>query len=141
MPDNVTLDPPITNIERLLAKAAGMEDVSVDEPETRIERYLKAICDRLDSGGTGGDIFVVTFSYDESTETWSADKTFAECVAAWEAGKNLFSFDGGNYYPMTSVTTESDEVTYIAFYIADAETQTIVGYGINAEGACYYGGE
>lgn len=51
MPDNVTLDPPITNIERLLAKAAGMEGVSVDDPETRIERYLKAICDRLDNGG------------------------------------------------------------------------------------------
>lgn len=60
MPDNVTLDPPITNIERLLARAAGMEGVSVDEPETRIERYLKSICDRLDNGGglpeiTGAD--------------------------------------------------------------------------------------
>ena len=54
MPDNVTLDPPITNIERLLAKAAGMEGVNVDDPETRIERYLKAICDRLDNGGGGG---------------------------------------------------------------------------------------
>ena len=133
MPDNVTLDPPITNVERLLANAAGMEGVSVDEPETRIERYLKAICDRLDSIG---ERFVVTFTYDDQTETWSADKTFAECVAAWEAGKNLFAKDGdGNYYPL-SVYNATD----IQFANIDAETFAVIGgYAIDEAGVYYYG--
>ena len=93
-----------------------------------------------DSTGGSGGRFVVTFTYDESTETWSTDKTFAECVAAWEAGKNLFALESGIYYTMSSVATESDEVTYISFCIADAETQTISGYAIDAEGAYYYAG-
>lgn len=179
MPDNVTLDPPITNIERLLAKAAGMEGVSVDEPETRIERYLQAICDRLDSGGTGGsqlpdptenDVgkvatvvdnsgtyeygletpsssggrFVVTFSYDSGTETWSTDKTFAECVSAWDAGQTLWAFemtgDTGLFESLSSVFTNADGTpTYFAFYVADAESNVMLGYGIDAEGAYYYG--
>ena len=88
---------------------------------------------------SGGGRFVVTFTQDPDTEEWSADKTFDECVAAWEAGKNLFSYAEGIYYPMTSVITGGDEVTYISFDIADAELQTLTGYGIDAEGAYYYG--
>ena len=85
-----------------------------------------------------GGRFVVTFTQDPRSEEWSTDKTFAECVAAWEAGKNLFSLADGTYYPMTSVTTESDEVASITFYMADAESQTISGYCIDAEGVYYY---
>lgn len=138
MPNDVTLDLPITNIERLLANAAGMENIDVDDPETRIERYLKAICDRLKSIG---ERFVVTFTYDDQDETWSADKTFAECVAAWEAGNNLFALADETYYPMSFVATDNGDVTYIAFYSADAESHSIFGYGISADGAYYYGGD
>ena len=89
--------------------------------------------------GSGGVRFVVTFTQDPETEEWSADKTFAECVAAWEAGKNLFAFADPSYYPMSFVATESGEVTYIAFYLADEEANVMVGFGINAEGVYYYG--
>ena len=84
--------------------------------------------------------FIVTFSYDDQTETWTADKTFAECVAAWEAGKNLFALAGAVYYPMSFVATDDGDVAYIAFYTADAEESLITGYGIDAEGAYYYSG-
>ena len=134
MPDNVTLDPPITNIERLLAIAAGMEGVSVDEPETRIERYLKAICDRLDSIG---ERFVATLSYDDTTETWSSDKTFEECISAWEAGQNLFVLADGTYVPVSLVVTTDGDVTFISFSVVDAETHSIAGFGIDADGVYY----
>ena len=90
-------------------------------------------------GGGSGGRFVVTFSYDEATETWSADKTFAECVAAWNAGQNLFALAEATYFPMSSLMTDDGEVTYIAFYSADAESKTVSGYCIDAEGAYYYG--
>lgn len=173
MPDNVTLDPPITNIERLLAKAAGMEGVSVDEPETRIERYLKAICDRLDSGGTGGsqlpdptendvgkvatvvdnsgtyeygletpssggDKFVVTFTYDETTETLSTDKTFEECLTAWNAGQAMWSLSDASMIALSNVVAEEGNPTYFGFYIADAESGAVIGYGIDDNNDAYY---
>ncbi len=133
MADDITLDAPETRIERFLAAAAGVDGITLDEPETRIERYLKSICDRLKSIG---ERFVVTFTYDDQTETWSADKTFAECVAAWEAGKNLFAKDGeGNYYPLSLYNA-----TDIQFSNIDAETFAVIGgYAIDEGGVYYYG--
>lgn len=39
------------------------------------------------SGSSGAESFLVTFTQDVETETYSADKTFAEIMAAYEAGK------------------------------------------------------
>lgn len=49
MTDDITLDAPETRIERFLAAAAGVEGITLDEPETRIERYLYMIAQ-----GSGG---------------------------------------------------------------------------------------
>lgn len=49
MTDEITLDAPETRIERFLAAAAGVEGITLDEPETRIERYLYKIAQ-----GSGG---------------------------------------------------------------------------------------
>lgn len=49
MTDEITLDAPETRIERFLAAAAGVEGITLDEPETRIERYLYKIAQS--SGG------------------------------------------------------------------------------------------
>ena len=43
MADEITLDAPETRIERFLAAASGVEGITLDEPETRIERYLYKI--------------------------------------------------------------------------------------------------
>lgn len=92
-------------------------------------------------GGTGVGRFVVTFSFDEATETWSADKTFAECVAAWEAGQTMWALnsDLGAMVALATVVAEGGEPSFFGFYIADAESNTISGYSIDADGAYYYG--
>ena len=84
-----------------------------------------------------GGRFVVTFSYDEGTETWSTDKTLAECVAAWNAGQTLFAYNVGTptYIPMSSYNSED---AYMAFVAMDGEAGTAFGFGIDAEGAYYY---
>lgn len=43
MTDEIPLDAPETRLERFLAAAAGVEDITLDEPETRIEKYLYKI--------------------------------------------------------------------------------------------------
>lgn len=49
MADEITLDAPETRLERFLAAAAGVEGITLDEPETRIEKYLYKIAQ-----GSGG---------------------------------------------------------------------------------------
>lgn len=49
MTDDITLDAPETPLERFLAAAAGMDGITLDEPVTRIEKYLYKIAQ--DSGG------------------------------------------------------------------------------------------
>lgn len=47
--------------------------------------------------GVANAVFVVTLSYDEETSTYSTDKPYADIVAAYEAGANLFCvpWEGG----------------------------------------------
>ena len=95
-------------------------------------------------GGSGGGRFVVTFTYDEGTETWSTDKTLAECAAAWNAEQTLWAFDmdgdTGTFCALSEVITDETGVpSYFGFTVADAESNAMFGYAIDAEGAYYYG--
>lgn len=49
MAEEITLDAPETRIERFLAAAAGVDGITLDEPVTRIEKYLYKIAQ-----GSGG---------------------------------------------------------------------------------------
>lgn len=74
MSDEITLDAPETRIERFLAAAAGVEGITLDEPETRIERYLYKIAQG--GGGSGGGPLVVHATPSEDSTT--LDKTWKE---------------------------------------------------------------
>lgn len=43
-------------------------------------------------GGTGGGLFVATYTL--NGDTWECDKTLAEILAAIEAGKSVWAYDG-----------------------------------------------
>ena len=79
-----------------------------------------------------GGRFVVTFSYDSETEEWSADKTFAECVAAWEAGQTLVAFDDRDesWTNYIQVTQDGATVSFITFNRIAASELRFVEYGI-----------
>ena len=81
------------------------------------------------SGGSGGR-FVVTFSYDSDTETWSADKTFAECVAAWNAGQTMWAYDDDSMAEISLSDTfmdegEATEFDFITFFYDDLSVLTL----------------
>ena len=84
------------------------------------------------NGGGSGGRFVVTFSYDSDTETWSADKTFAECVAAWEAGQTLFAYDDADesWTNYIQVTQDGEAVSFIIFNRIAVSELRFVEYGI-----------
>lgn len=164
MTDEITLDAPETRIERFLAAAAGVEGITLDEPVTRIEKYLYKIAQgsggvpavedadkgkylhanestgalEWAEGGSGGGRFIVTFSYDSQNETWVSDKTFEECVAAWNDGKTLFANDNNGLIALSTVMFEGESIAYISFYYADAETESMYGFGIDADGVYHY---
>ena len=116
--------------------------LKVEPVEVYVTDAMKAavakVAPKSEGGGSVGR-FVVTFSYDDGTETWSADKTFAECVAAWNAEQTMWALRDGAMTALSIVTVEDGSPTYIGFYIADAESGTMIGYGIDAEGVYVYG--
>ncbi len=115
-----------------------IEPVEVVVSDALRAAVKRAIHEQLDA--PSDNRFIVTFSYDETTETWITDKTFDECAEAWTTGKNLYACESGIFVPLTCVTTESDVVTYIDFTLVDPETSAVTcGYGIDASGAYYYG--
>jgi hypothetical protein len=47
MADDITLDAPETRIERFLAAAAGVDGITLDDPETRTEKYLYTLAQNV----------------------------------------------------------------------------------------------
>ena len=65
MTDDITLDAPETPLERFLAAAAGMDGITLDKPVTRIEKYLYKIAQ-----GSGGGVLAVHDVDGTLDKTW-----------------------------------------------------------------------
>lgn len=85
------------------------------------------------SGG-GGGVLVATYTYDESTSTWSCDKTLSQILDAIASGVNVMAKLGDTLFaakhysvgpddaPYSSVTFYNSEFTY------DSTTSVSVGF-------------
>lgn len=102
-------------LQAFLDKIADGTETEIPPPDWKHEKYLAAIYEALPSGGGGGggsgERFVVTFSFDLA-DGWSADKTFAECVAAWEAGETLVALNSDTSMYTTSVCVCEDCIRF-----------------------------
>ena len=101
----------ITREEKYLTKMAGNDDVTVPDPITRFEQYLKAICDNISSGGGGGGgasalLVTETITEDGGDVTITWDKTagevidampFVYCVCTNEYGAVMYIPIGAQY--------------------------------------------
>lgn len=60
--------------------------------------------------GVASTVFVVTLSYDEETSTYSTDKPYADILAAYEAGANLFCvpWEGSALHGMVYVANSTN---------------------------------
>lgn len=76
--------------------------------------------------GVASTVFVVTLSHDEETSTYSTDKPYADILAAYEAGANLFCvpWEGAALRGM-----EYEEGT--GFTVSDIMFNSIGGDGAN----------
>ena len=79
-------------------------------------------------GSPGSNRYVITITYDENEDEYSADKTFAQVYAACEAGKVVQAYidDQGNYYSLNFYNESA-----IAFGFLDAETVYLYEFVIN----------
>lgn len=79
-------------------------------------------------GSSGSNRYVVTITYDENEDEYSADKTFAQVYAACEAGKVVQAYidDYGTYYSLNFYNDGA-----IAFGFLDAETVYLYEFVIN----------
>lgn len=100
MADEITLDAPETRIERFLAAAAGVEGITLDEPETRIEKYLYKIAQDGGSGGGANNIVYVDYTYQETSnaKTWTLTKTAGEILSLMKSGNIVFIQVGTDEY-------------------------------------------
>lgn len=57
-----------------------------------MELYDLLLAKSLGGGGGGGGLFVAT--YTNNNDTWECDKTLDEILAAIEAGKSVWAYDG-----------------------------------------------
>lgn len=107
---------PESRLAQYLAKIAG-EDVPTPKPSTEAEIYLNKIAQSGGGSGGGGGVFVVRITSPDGGDTYTADKTYAEILAAYRAGM----------WPVARLEDNGD--TYFAYsifsldYLADDEAR------------------
>lgn len=116
-----------------------------DAPQTRVEQYLDDIARNVGGGGTtvvanptlagteadltglqvgdtkykvgggGGSVMKVTYTYDEDTDEFTSDKTFAEIIAVFNAGGYLYAVDADSpevVFPLDVANEESGIIEF-----------------------------
>lgn len=101
MTDDITLDAPETPLERFLAAAAGMEGITLDEPVTRIEKYLYKIAQ-----GSGGVLVVHDVD-------GTLDKTWKEIHDAFPMVR--VEYDGGASVSVACISAGDESYTVFAW--------------------------
>lgn len=86
--------------------------------------------------GVANTVFIVTLSYDEETNTYSLDQQYADIVAAYEAGANLFCSveEGAPLHGMTYMASASNSM----FVVTDIFPGNIGSEGANVYIRCFY---
>lgn len=67
--------------------------------------------------GVAGAVFVLTFNWDEGTESYVPDKTYAEVAAAYAAGTPVFACIDGD--ALTGVYQREDVFEAHSVYVSD----------------------
>lgn len=91
--------------------------------------------------GVASTVFIVTLAYDEATSTYSTDKPYADIVAAYKAGANLFCvpWEGGALHGMVYVeNSNSSKFIVTDIFPSDIGSEgaavAITVFHINADG-------
>ena len=108
---NTTLNP------ILYAKILGSSGGGATTPESVVTATSNMTpqqeADTLDNIGGEPKKFIITVTYDDVHDEYTADKTFAEILAAYNAGKTLVLTDGeDSYYTMIVGSDESFIFSY-----------------------------
>lgn len=87
------------------------------------------------SGGSDSNDFVISISYNSTTEMWELDKTFSEIQSAYNAGKNLVSYC--EEYLLTWISYiegDSDDLVIYAVLDDNVTPALFKGYSLTSQG-------
>lgn len=87
------------------------------------------------SGGSDSNDFVISISYNSTTEMWELDKTFLEIQSAYNAGKNLVSYC--EEYLLSWISyIEGDSDDLVVYVVLDDNVTPALfkGYSLTSQG-------
>lgn len=86
---------------------------------------------------TGGNVFVVTLSYNRQTEMWEPDCTYAEVAAAYQAGKELVA-EGPTIDDMVAAdcvwNTDQSVLYYMVYFLSSSIQWACRVYSLSSSG-------
>lgn len=89
---------------------------------------------KAEPSGGGGGVLVATYTYDESTGTWSCDKTLSQILDAIASGVNVMAKLGDTLFAAKHYSVAPDDAPYssVLFYNSeftyDSTTSVSVGF-------------
>jgi hypothetical protein len=93
------------------------QDTAVAADVAQGKYFHLASGERVAGTASGGNDFIVTLSYNDQTEMWEPDCTYAEVNAAYQAGKEIVAVTSAGWYP-ASCTVEDDPHFLIAYTVS-----------------------
>lgn len=132
------------SIEKALDKIADVLTETTNDSNGSIEYSLSVIADALANGGGGGTsgAMAVTFTMDLSTETITADKTFAQISQAIANGEYVYAKYGDDVYQLASV--RDNRISFLIVIVtADSAPKTVCAQyvSITSGDVCEYSEE
>lgn len=98
-----------------------------------VSQYASAVVSV--SGGSDSNDFVVSISYNSTTEMWELDKTFSEIQSAYNAGKNLVSYCEEYLLSWISyIEGDSDDLVIYTVLDDNVTPALFKGYSLTSQG-------
>ena len=131
----------ITTIDNLTEiQSAGANDVLPISTANGVKKIKASAL----GGGGGAEDFVVTFTIDDTggSETVTSDKTVAEIITAYNAGKNIkgnYELDDFTFLPALTGIMDTAEAKFVFFYGYQSKGESREINGMSAEGQEMWG--
>lgn len=126
--DGAPADPAPDVYDQLMEKLNSMGEVSEEEIAAAVDAYM--------AENPVAGAFTVHITYDEETDTYSADKTFAEIKAAYDAGQVVQAEYDGALFALSTVA--EDFASFGATYSADGVSLQWDTLMMSADGTVYF---
>lgn len=87
----------------------------------------RSVEEAVGGGDSGGGSLAVKVVYSDATNSYSADKTFAEIKAAYDAGMHVVAVDPDNAIYVLSYCKAEDMAIFVTTYLSSKKSDLTIG--------------